>query len=108
MFKSVAVVAFFTIVAATAVRAEDKPALTCKDLTMPLKGWATDLSLSISLTPAQLTAQCASAAGDALTLVSPKGGISLAPAAGEVKIATFTVQDSHGYTASAKVTVSRN
>jgi hypothetical protein len=108
MFKRLAVLSLAAIAVTTTVHAQNKPALTCKDLAIPLHGLPTDTPLSISLTPAQLVAQCTSSTGDQLTLVSPQGGISLAPAAGEARTATFTVQDTHGNSVSARVTVSRN
>ncbi len=108
MFRQLAILSLVAVAATGTAYAQDKPALSCKDLTIPLNGLPSDTSASISLTPAQLTAQCKSATGDTLTLVSPQGGLSLAPAIGEAKISIFTVQDTHGNTASAKVTVTRN
>ncbi len=108
MFRKLAILSFVAITATGSAHAQDKPALSCKDLAVPLNGLPVDTSASISLTPAQLIAQCTSATGDTLRLVSPQGGVSLAPALGEAKIATFTVKDTHGNTVSAKITVSRN
>ena len=107
MFRHLAILSFVAIAAAGSAYAQDKPALSCKDLAIPLNGLSSDTSASISLTPAQLTAQCKSATGDTLTLVSPQGGVSLAPAAGQSQTATFTVKDTHGNSVSARVIVSR-
>ena len=108
MFRQIAILSFVAIAATSSAYAQDKPALSCKDLTIPLNGLSSDTSANVSLTPAQLTAQCKSATGDSLTLVSPQGGVTLAPAAGSTQTATFTVQDTHGNSVSARVTVSRN
>ena len=108
MFKHIAMLSLIAVAATGSAYAQDKPALSCKDLTIPLHGLPSDTPFSISLTPAQLTAQCKSTTGDSLTLVSPQGGVSLAPAAGQSQAATFTVHDTHGNSVSARVIVSRN
>jgi hypothetical protein len=108
MFRLLAILSVVVVAVTTSAYANDKPALTCKDLSLPLNGFGPNLPVSISLSPTQVTAQCTSATGDQLALVTPKGGITIASTAGQSKAVTFTVHDSHGHTASAKLTVGRD
>ncbi|MBW8880918.1 MAG: hypothetical protein JF615_05655 [Asticcacaulis sp.] len=69
---------------------------------------AGDDSITFTLTPEILVAQCTSSTGARLTLVTPSDGITATPAPGSSQTIPFTVNDDSGNTATANVIITRS
>jgi hypothetical protein len=83
------------------------PAVSCKDMNIPLGTLPADTIISFTVTSANLVQQCQSSTGLALTLITPKAGITVNPKPNFSQTIPFTVSDSKGNTATANVIVTR-
>ncbi|MGN6424363.1 MAG: hypothetical protein ACTHLA_13740 [Asticcacaulis sp.] len=103
----VSALALASLACASHALAQDQPAVTCKDLVIPMNGLSPDTKVSFTLSPDNILKQCVSSTRAPLTLTDPKDGVTLSPQPNTQHTIPFSVTDDKGNTASAKVIVSR-
>lgn len=84
------------------------PALTCDNLTIPVTAVPDGTPLTFTIPMDDLANRCISVTDDPLTVVTPSAPITVSPAPNSSQSFSFTVSDSHGNTATASVTVTRD
>lgn len=103
----VSALALACLACASNALAQDQPAVSCKDLVIPMNGLSPDTKVSFTLSPDNILKQCVSSTGAPLTLTDPKDGVTLSPAPKSSQTIPFSVTDDKGNTANAKIIVTR-
>jgi len=80
---------------------------SCKTQVIKITGVASTVTVTETVTAAQITNLCTDAAGYSLTVTSPSVPDSFTVAYGALVVVNYTVSDGHGNTASSTITYNR-